>query len=136
MTPMDDVDSGLPSSSPNDDQEFILDGFDFSTGVSICRELATDSDEEDNHGKTQDSKLTKAANEHELTDALMTILQVSGSEERPGHPGMNKPLRAMTLDEIEDTQSPSYDHDQTAFNKLLAAMTSPTEQKSFFNQQV
>lgn len=136
MTPMDDVDSGLPSSSPNDDQEFILEGFDFSTGVSICRELATDSDEEDNREKTKDPKLTKASNEYELTDALMTILQVSGPEERPGHARMNAPLRAMTLDEIEDTHSSSYDLDQTAFNKLLAAMTSPTEQKSFYNQQV
>lgn len=28
-----------------DDNEFILDGFDFSTGVSICQELDLDEDE-------------------------------------------------------------------------------------------
>ncbi|XP_003387130.1 PREDICTED: uncharacterized protein LOC100639191 isoform X1 [Amphimedon queenslandica] len=125
-TSKDDYDSGLPSSSPyDDDQEFMLDGFDFSTGVSICRALASDSDEEEatpiNNNNNKEG-LPAITDKHQLTNALLNVLKIppGGSGEAP-----TRPLRAMTLDEIEEPRPQEVDQDQSAFNKLLAAINSP-----------
>ena len=61
------------SSSPKDD--FIVDGFDFSTGVSICHELASDSgdDEEDDDELVAISPMKGP---QQLGHALMKVLGV------------------------------------------------------------
>ena len=116
--------SGVVSStSPRDDQEFILEGLDFSSGLSICHALASDSDDEEDHIKTTNNKFPQVADKQELTSALRNILQVQG--DHPESFGKVPPLRAMTLDEIEEPRPPaSRDQDQTAFNKFLATMKS------------
>ena len=43
--------STAPSKQQEEDNEFILDGFDFSTGVSICQALDLDEDEPANTDK-------------------------------------------------------------------------------------
>ena len=53
--------------SRNEDNEYILDGFDFSTGVSICQEL--DLDEEDAHEGVKSPS--------QLSDVLLKALHVN-----------------------------------------------------------
>ena len=70
-------DAMLPSSSsPNDD--FIVDGFDFSTGVSICHELASDS------GDEEESMIAPVKGPLQLGTALMKVLGVSKPPQQPG----------------------------------------------------
>ena len=104
----------------------MLDGFDFSTGVSICRALASDSDEEEatpiNNNNDNKEGLPAITDKHQLTNALLNVLKIppGGTGEAP-----TRPLRAMTLDEIEEPRPQEVDQDQSAFNKLLAAINSP-----------
>lgn len=122
----DDCDSGLPSSSPLDDnQEYMLDGFDFSTGVSICQTLASESDDEIDSNSLSDK--------NQLASALMNVLNISKGDQNELS---NRPLRAMTLDEIEEPHPQDGDHDQTAFNMLLAAMKSPRGSEPVSQQRV
>lgn len=117
-----DSDSGLPSCSPLDDEhEYMLDGFDFSTGVSICQTLASDSEEESN------DPIPNNANKYQLTTALMNVLNIPGEhQEGVVNETPTRSLRVMTLDEIEEPHpQDNGDQDQTAFNKLLAAINSP-----------
>ena len=123
----DDYDSGLPSSSPHDDDhEFMLDGFDFSTGVSICQALS-DEDEElpTNSNNNKNTSLPPLADKHQLTSVLMNVLKIPPTNGGGGVEAASRPLRAMTLDEIEEPRPQEVDHDQTAFNKLLAVINSP-----------
>ena len=56
--------------SPLKDQ-FVLDGFDFSTGLSICHTLESDSDEE------QPEPAADASSSEQLSCALMKVLGIS-----------------------------------------------------------
>lgn len=135
----------MPSPSSNDD--FIVDGFDFSTGVSICHVLASDS------GDEEEEVMAPVKGPQQLSSALMKVLGVS----KPQHPqhgeqclhadlslsdgrvplsadmlvgGMaSNPVRAMTLEEIEEHSSPRAaskhsPQQQFAFDKFLAQIQS------------
>lgn len=135
----DIVDSGLPSSCPNDEDDgFILDGFDFKSVLSMCQELASDSD--DDGDPVHKDSLYKAKDTNELKNALISVLGISKEETMamrtrgggvplspvalttPSQPGG----RALTLDEIEGQSSSVLtsqgDDDQSAFNKFLATL--------------
>lgn len=114
----DVVDSVLPPSHPKNTEEFILDGFDFSTGLSICHELATDNEEEK-------QMLPNVKDKHQMTNALMSMLGVPKEEENKSNPLYNKPdQRVLTLEELEEPIISQTDIDHTAFNRLLAALES------------
>ena len=134
------VDSGLPSSCPNDEDDgFMLDGFDFKSVLSICQELASESGDNEPSKKSRNS-LSTARDENQLTSALISVLGISkdgsgcsGEEEVTGRypppnqeqqqPMGRKPqLKAMTLDEIEGQNLSQEDVDQSAFNRFLASM--------------
>ena len=75
-------DVGLVKESDN---EFILDGFDFSTGVSICQEL--DMDEDDSRGGRIKESLSTSllapdgvSSPTQLSNALLKVLGVNGHE--------------------------------------------------------
>lgn len=70
-------------SKQEEENEFILDGFDFSTGLSICQALDEDEDEPDNlktTGGGGDLLSSKVKNPAELSNALLKALKV-GKEE-------------------------------------------------------
>ena len=106
----------------------MLEGFDFSTGLSICHELESDSDD--------DNVLEKpwlppvVSNEQQLTSALINVLGV-GKEAGPGmtQAVSSSKIKAVTLDEIEEPVTKVNDTDQSAFNNLLAVM-SPSHEVS------
>ena len=69
----------------NKDNEFILDGFDFSTGVSICQEL--DLDEEDGMMEARIENMPSLLLTHEdvkspsqLSNVLLKALCVNGHD--------------------------------------------------------
>jgi len=76
------------------DNEFILEGFDFSTGVSICQEL--DLDEEDGRGGAGGIKESlstsllapdEVSSPTQLSNALLKVLGVNGHETaKPSEP--------------------------------------------------
>lgn len=63
------VEKSVPHSPLKD--QFVLDGFDFSTGLSICHTLESDSDEEQPTLTTSDS-----SNSEELGSTLMKMLGI------------------------------------------------------------
>lgn len=69
------------SSSPHDD--FIVDGFDFSTGVSICHELASDSG--DDRDDEDEVTISPVKGPQQLGNALMKVLGVSSSKQHQHH---------------------------------------------------
>ena len=133
--------SSSASSSPHDD--FIVDGFDFSTGVSICHELASDSgDERDDEDEVT---ISPDKGPQQLGSALMKVLGVSSSKQQQHHGmcticsvwsicivlcvdvGDTQPVRAITLEELEDrtaarVSSVNSPKQSSAFDKFLAAM--------------
>ena len=131
------VDSGLPSSYHNEDEDgYMLDGFDFKSVLSICRELASDDSNDDD--KVDKDSLYKAKDTYELKNALISVLGISREEqEMKDHAHLTGPPRSqhvkkhLTLDEIEGQTSghaQSQDSDQSAFNKFIASMAPPTSQ--------
>ncbi len=133
------VDSGLPSSYHNEDEEgYMLEGFDFKSVLSICQELASDDSEDD---KVDKDSLYKAKDTYELKNALISVLGISREEQvikdhahLTGPPGAPRPQhvkKPLTLDEIEGQTSghaQSQDSDQSAFNKFIASMAPPSPQ--------
>lgn len=133
------VDSGLPSSCPNDDDDgFVLDGFDFKNVLSICHELASDSDDEDMPGAVEKDSLCKAKDSNELKNALISVLGITKEQQQQQQysmagkvPSSRKPPqvlgRPLTLDEIEGQGTSQDSIDQSAFNRFLASMaTTPS----------
>ncbi len=110
------IDSGLPSSCPNDDDdEYILDGFDFKSVLSICQELASDNEYEE--------PLSTVTDSIELENALISVLGISNTDGSVNTENNQSHVRAMTLDEIEGQTDVTTDGiDQTAFNKFLASI--------------
>lgn len=69
-------------SQKQEDNEFILDGFDFSTGVSICQALDLDEDEV---GSTTTEKSSLLLSNNEVTDPSELLLKALGvSKETTG----------------------------------------------------
>ena len=79
--------SKQPTKQSEEDNEFILDGFDFSTSVSICQVL--DLDEDEPVANSKEGVVTAPSSSHkpikdpsELGNALLKALGV-GKEEEP-----------------------------------------------------
>lgn len=154
-----DPEPQAPTPSPQEDNEFILDGFDFSTGVSICQALDLDDDEASAATAEGLSVLPPrpgAAEPSELSSVLLKALGMTqGSEQRHQSPPVltntgisNKvisgapPANALTLEQIharEDiypsqyqppTSTSSVGEGMEAFNKLLAALESKQNKTS------
>ena len=63
------VEKSYPHSPPKD--QFVLDGFDFSTGLSICHTLESDSDEEQPKPTT-----VSVSSSEDISSALMKALGI------------------------------------------------------------
>lgn len=72
-------DMGVPSQH-QEDNEFIIDGFDFSTGVSICQDLDLDEDE-GRAGRTVPENILLSKDPTQLGNVLMKALGVDKDQE-------------------------------------------------------
>ena len=81
----------LPSLTSNDD--FIVDGFDFSTGVSICHVLASDS------GDEEEEVMAPVKGPQQLSSALMKVLGVN-KPQQPPQPGKQCLLANRSLPDV------------------------------------
>ena len=70
-----------PSKPAEEDNEFILDGFDFSTGLSICQALDLDEDEESTTEVAGGGALLASKDPSELGNALLKALRVGKEPE-------------------------------------------------------
>lgn len=102
--------------SRDEDNEFILDGFDFSTGVSICQEL--DLDEDDGR---MDEKISSSLLAHEdvkspsqLSSVLLKALGVNGhdaaSSSASNHVPSSSPPAQQPLRNKSTTSTTSEDY--------------------------
>ncbi len=75
------------SISKEDNNEYMFDGFDFSTGVSICQELDMDEEDRGEEGRGIKESLSTSllgpeglSSPTQLSNALLKVLGVNGRE--------------------------------------------------------
>ncbi|CAI8015151.1 hypothetical protein GBAR_LOCUS9434 [Geodia barretti] len=115
----------------------MLDGFDFSTSVSMCQALASDEEDDDEsthyRGGRRGPLPHTADNPGKLSSTLMKTLRLGEEEEAYRHSG-GHPANALTLDEVHERENISHaphsplsyseTADQSAFNRLVAVLQS------------
>lgn len=85
-----------PAAQQEEENEFILDGFDFSTGVSICKALDLDDDDEDEQEGGKRGSLPPSAATKGMTDPSELLRKAIGMTRGGGGGGPNTEHKPST----------------------------------------